>query len=1031
MSQTRYNESFIDLMDQLSSLMLKQGELFRSRAYQKAQETIMTFPGDILSAEQLKGKPAIGETIFEKLKEFVATGTLKILEKEKNNPVNIFAEIHGIGPKKAKELVDNGIHDLDSLRKNANLLNDVQKIGLKYHEDILKRIPRSEIQEFEKVFEKVWSEVLASKGEGSNKEKGSFSIVGSYRRGQDDSGDIDVILTCENHHVYITFIDLLLKYGIIIEILSRGNSKCLVIAKLPSCKVFRRVDFLFSPPEEYAFSLLYFTGSKIFNTVMRHHALSLGFTMNEHGLYKMESKKKGDRIQATFLCEKDIFHYLGLVYKSPIERKDGRSIILLNNDCNNTSSIPPIPIHHKTLKIKKKGSESGSIQTKKNVKKHLLIIEEDQLFDKDKKTFLEQVNDFRQKGLSIFYSFTESQLNSFLMYANLIYFNETPVLTDNEYDLIKEYFENRFPGAPILKEVGAPIPSSLIVRNKVVLPYEMPSMDKIKPDTKALDSWKTKYNGDYVLSCKLDGVSGLYSTESESKTGKLYTRGDGKVGLDISHLIPYLNLPKKNNIVIRGEFIIKKKVFLEKYKKEFANPRNLVSGILLQKKIDPKLVDVDFVAYEVIEPVLCPLDQMNFLKNLSVNFVSHQLVSNFDLTNHLLSSYLKDWREKSIYEIDGIIVTDNHIFPRKSGNPEHSFAFKMVLSDQIAEAKVVDVLWSASKDGYLKPRVQIEPIFLGGVQIEFATGFNAAFIQSNKIGVGAVIELIRSGDVIPYIKNVIVPAVEIKMPLDPYEWNETKTDIILKNIEDNLEVREKNITAFFRGLEVEGLSNGNICRLCKAGYTSVPAIINMKLEDYLKVEGFQQKMAKKLFEGIQEKLEKVSLKTFMAASNIFGRGFSDKKLELILESYPDILISSFNTEEKIQMIKNIKGMAEKSAEAFVNKIIDFLEFAKNCGKKDLDFVYSKNISEGIDISNVLFDKQIVMTGFRDPTLVELLEKKGAKLGTSVNKNTFVVIVKDSDFDRTSKIIDAEKLGKPILTLKDFQTFLISKANNIV
>ena len=170
------------------------------------------------------------------------------------------------------------------------------------------------------------------------------------------------------------------------------------------------------------------------------------------------------------------------------------------------------------------------------------------------------------------------------MYANLIYFNETPVLTDNEYDLIKEYFENRFPGAPILKEVGAPIPSSLIVRNKVVLPYEMPSMDKIKPDTKALDSWKTKYNGDYVLSCKLDGVSGLYSTESESKTGKLYTRGDGKVGLDISHLIPYLNLPKKNNIVIRGEFIIKKKVFLEKYKKEFANPRNLVSGILLQKK---------------------------------------------------------------------------------------------------------------------------------------------------------------------------------------------------------------------------------------------------------------------------------------------------------------------------------------------------------------------------------------------------------------------------------------------------------------
>ena len=78
----------------------------------------------------------------------------------------------------------------------------------------------------------------------------------------------------------------------------------------------------------------------------------------------------------------------------------------------------------------------------------------------------------------------------------------------------------------------------------------------------------------------------------------------------------------------------------------------------------------------------------------------------------------------------------------------------MVLSDQIAEAKVVDVIWTPSKDGYLKPRVRIEPINLGGVTIEFATGFNGAFIKDNKIGIGATIEIIRSGDVIPHIKAV-------------------------------------------------------------------------------------------------------------------------------------------------------------------------------------------------------------------------------------------------------------------------------------
>jgi NAD-dependent DNA ligase len=75
------------------------------------------------------------------------------------------------------------------------------------------------------------------------------------------------------------------------------------------------------------------------------------------------------------------------------------------------------------------------------------------------------------------------------------------------------------------------------------------SMDKIKPDSGTLDKWKQKYPGPYVISCKLDGVSGLYTTEGAEP--KLYTRGDGKVGQDVSYLIPYLKLPKERGLVIR------------------------------------------------------------------------------------------------------------------------------------------------------------------------------------------------------------------------------------------------------------------------------------------------------------------------------------------------------------------------------------------------------------------------------------------------------------------------------------------------
>ena len=318
----RLNEKFIELMEKLADIMLKQGEPFRARAYQKAQETIMAYPDDIVSPNDLKGKPGIGATIMEKLNEFVQTGTLKILEREKNNPVNILAEVYGIGPKKAKELVENSITTISQLRENQQLLNDVQKVGLKYYEDILKRIPRSEIQEFEKIFESDFKKVATTNSH--------FEIVGSYRRGAQSSGDIDVIITSDSSSVFTNFIDMLIKQKLILEVLSRGPTKCLVIAKIPYSDSARRVDFLYTSHEEFPFAVLYFTGSKIFNTVMRHQAQTMGLTMNEHGLYTIQEdgKKKGKKVDFQFHNEKDIFDYLNMEYKKPEERADGRAVII-------------------------------------------------------------------------------------------------------------------------------------------------------------------------------------------------------------------------------------------------------------------------------------------------------------------------------------------------------------------------------------------------------------------------------------------------------------------------------------------------------------------------------------------------------------------------------------------------------------------------------------------------------------------------------------------------------------------------------
>jgi DNA ligase (NAD+) len=1012
MAQPRLNERYIELMETLGYVMRVRKDAMRARAYANAKDTIAGFAGDITSPEQLKDKKGIGTTIYQKLVDYTATGTLRVLEESKDiiakkRAIDVFANIYGVGEKSAEELVDKGITTMEQLEaRKAEVLNDKQLIGLKYYNDILQRIPRTEIKEYEKIFKSAFPK---------NVECSRFEIVGSYRRGMKSSGDIDVIITSSHSNVFKGFIDELLSRKIIVEVLSRGNSKCLVVAKLPGAQYARRVDFLYTTPEEYPFSVLYFTGSKEFNTVMREHALSMKYTLNEHGLSVMENRKKGDRVEHVFVDEQAIFDFLNLEYKKPTERVDG-SAVKVKGAVKSKTPVVPEPLKAKSPSlapttavesVKAKSPSPAPIVAERptpspaaaETKKNKVVIK--RRVTKKNQNYVEL---FKKDGIQVLDALTEVQLNKMIEDANHAFHTlGVPIMSDSEYDILYEYVTNKFKKP---EGVGA-----AVEKNKVALPYEMASMDKIKPDTGALVSWKAKYKGPYVLSCKLDGVSGMYSTEG--KVPKLYTRGDGKVGQDISHLIPKLRLPKEKGVVIRGEFVIPKEVFTTKYADKFANPRNLVAGIVNRKTIDEKIKDIRFVAYEVIKPEsLTPSAQMAKLASLDVDVVQNETLS--DITNESLSEVLQDWRKNYLFEIDGVIVADDNIHSRAIGNPDHSFAFKMVLSDQVAEAHVVDVLWSASKDGYLKPRVQIMPVKLGGVTIQFATGFNGSFIEENKIGIGAIIQIVRSGDVIPKIQSVTTPAEKGKMPDVDYIWNDTHVDVMLADATGDATVLEKNITGFFKGIEVDGLGPKNVEKMIKAGHDSVPKILRMTKEDFLKVEGFQEKTAQKLLEGIRAAVDKMSLATLMAVSNKLGRGFSTKRAEMILAEYPNVLSEG---ERNVAKLVAIKGIEKKSAQSFVDHIPEFLVFVKECGLE-----HKLNVKDAspenkiiIDTSNALYGKTVVFTGFRDKELEERLKGVGATLGSSVSGKTFVVVAKES----SGKTEEAKKRNIPVLTPDEF------------
>ena len=643
------------------------------------------------------------------------------------------------------------------------------------------------------------------------------------------------------------------------------------------------------------------------------------------------------------------------------------------------------------------------------------------------KMIFNNLEKFKTEGIDTLKSLSEDELTEMLKLINKTYYDSDsePLLSDNEYDILRDYILDKYPNNKIALEQHTQVK---LEKTKVKLPYEMWSMDKIKPDTKELDKFKKKYSGPYVISCKLDGVSALYSNE-EGKP-KLYTRGDGKYGQSIDHLIEYIHLPnmETENITLRGELIIKEKLFQEKYSSKYSNSRNFISGLVNKKKLTKEdisiLKDIDFVGYEVIKPEnLKPSEQLNLILSLNVKCVKFMdSIIKEQLTNEFLSEKLVDWRSNYEYTIDGIICIDNKVYPRESKNPTHAFAFKMVLSDQSAEAKVLDVLWTASKDGFLKPRVKIEEVNIGGAKINYATGFNAKFIEDNKIGLGAVIKIIRSGDVIPKIEEVITPAERPLMPKEKYTWNETHVDIMLENKEEDEIVKLKNIAGFFKAIEVEGLGEANIKKIIKVVGDSIAKIIAMSINDLIEVEGFKEKMATKIYNSIQKQIEKSSLGKIASASNIFGRGFGEKRIEIILQEEPNIINEEISNNEKINKLKKIDGMAVKTSTKFVEKIPEFKKFIIEA---KLEYkLEKKEIKKEIESPKKelpLSGKIIVLSDVKGKKEIgEKIVNLGGLVETNITKTVNLLIVGSID-DETSKMKKAKEYKIEIMSLEEFNS----------
>ena len=335
---TDYKATIIAELDVLRRISVTEtAGVFKARTYAAAIKTLGALP-HVRSVEDLpptqKGD-GLGKEVRAKIAKIIAEGSLDISPevRARADALEIFAGIYGVGPKKAEELLAAGYTTLAELRAAtaAGTLKFTknQLAGLRFYEDINSRIPRIEM------------DAHAALLMGAKPATLEGVIVGSYRRGRPDSGDIDMLVRTARADVdagaaLAEYVNALRSLGYIREVLAQGDHKCLAIAALPNDAVSsvagnaekpraRRLDLLVTPPAEFPFAVFYFTGCDTFNVRVRAHAQERGYTLNEHALTQVSSGKTVGGIKT----ERDIFAALKLKWVEPVDRTGPDAVVPL------------------------------------------------------------------------------------------------------------------------------------------------------------------------------------------------------------------------------------------------------------------------------------------------------------------------------------------------------------------------------------------------------------------------------------------------------------------------------------------------------------------------------------------------------------------------------------------------------------------------------------------------------------------------------------------------------------------------------
>ena len=585
--------------------------------------------------------------------------------------------------------------------------------------------------------------------------------------------------------------------------------------------------------------------------------------------------------------------------------------------------------------------------------------------------------------------------------------NENIKYTDEQFDSLVDFVEAET--GKELNLIGMK-PSERVTK----LPYPMPSINKAssKNTVKFLEDFTSKFECEMIISDKMDGISILCVYEDGNL--KIYNRGDGIYGQEITYISKYINFPKiKDNISVRGELILDKKDFnyiqenMKSDKNKTRKARNLVNGSIFRKNDTNTILPYcKFYTFEIVNKELTPEEHIIQLNEYGFMTVSYSIVQfiNYEIMKELLFQR----RNNAFYEIDGLIICPNIKFPYpiENENPKNKIAFKINTN---VVTQVTNVEWLlTSRYGVLNPVVHVTPVNILGSDVSKFTGHNARYILENKLGIGAIIMICLSGDIIPQLVMTITASENYPPVPYNYHWNSSNIEIVINDL-NHPDIKIQEIYMFFNHLKVDGFGVKTIEKIYKnTNLRTIDDFIGLKSEDIKNIQGLGEKSAINIYEEIQKGIKNATYASLMAATGFFGEGIAKDRFQLFIDSFPQWIYCDILPE----MIEGIKGFGKILSNQISSNLPIFKEWIL-----ERPFLMNQN-KIIVEINQDLKGQVVVFTGFRDDDLQYNLEKRGAKVKNSFTKDITIIVVSDIN-SNSSKIQKAKENPNIKIVLKTY------------